>query len=299
MKKVVLIYIGILAGVFILFSLLGRNSDYAIEQMAWKVQREYIDILKDPKVVPEQTFDEVIKGYQKIIKRHPDSKLTPGIRMLVGNVYYVKKDYETSREKFNEIIKLYPQNKELQAQALSAIGRTYEAQDNWPGARKIYDRIVADYALTRTGLGVPIYIANHYKAQNDYQKTMDAYDRAITHYNTLAAQNPDSPAEYNALRYLSNCYLDQKRWGEAVNVLGKITDKYGHPEHMNIRTLDIILKTINTVSVYQLQNYELPLQIYRDIVTKNPDHPWKGYFQKMIDVLSTLKAKSVQVSPVQ
>lgn len=299
MKKAVLIYIGILAGVFVLFSLLGRNSDYAIEQMAWKVQREYIDILKDPKVVPEQTFNEVIRDYQKITERYPNSKLTPAIRMLVGNVYHVKKDYEASREKFNEIIKLYPQNKELQAKALSAIGRTYEAQDNWPGARKVYDRIVADYALTRTGLSVPIYIASHYKAQNDYQKTMDAYDRAITHYNTLAAQNPDSPTEYSALRYLGNCYLDQKRWREAVEVLGKITGKYGRPEHMNIHTLDIILKTINTVSVYQLKDYGLPLQIYQDIITKNPNHPWKDYFQKMIDALSTLKAKSVPVSPAQ
>mgnify|MGYP001594856021 FL=1 len=299
MKKAVLIYIGILAGVFVLFSLLGRDSDYAIEQMAWKVQREYIDILKDPKVVPEQTFNKVIRDYQKIIERYPSSKLTPMIRMLVGNVYHVKKDYETSREKFNEIIELYPQNRELQAQALSAIGRTYEAQDNWPGARKIYDRIVADYALTRTGLGIPLYIANHYKGVNDYQKTMDAYERAITHYNALAAQNPDSPAEYNSLRYLSNCYLDQKRWREAVEALGKITAKYGRPERMNIRTLDIILKTINTVSVYQLKDYELPLQIYQDIITKDPNHPWKDYFQKMIDTLSTLKAKSVQVPAVQ
>lgn len=299
MKKAILIYIGILTGAFVLFSLLDHNSDYTVEQMAWKVQREYIDILKDPKVVPEQTFNKVIRDYQKIIERYPGSKLTPMIRMLVGNVYHVKKDYETSREKFNEIIELYPQNRELQAQALSAIGRTYEAQDNWPGARKIYDRIVADYALTRTGLGVPIYIANHYKTQNDYQKAMDAYDRAITHYSALAAQNPDSPAEYNSLRYLSNCYLDQKRWSEAVEVLGKITAKYGLPERMNIRTLDIILKAINTVSVHQLKDYELPLQIYQDIIAKDPNHPWKDYFQKMIDTLSTLKAKSAQVPAVQ
>lgn len=299
MKKIILICLGILAGVFILLSLLGRNSDYAIEQMTWKLQREYIDILKDPKVVPEQTFNKIIRDYQKIIDRHPGSRLTPGIRMLVGNVYHVKKDYETSREKFNEVIKLYPQNRELQAQAHSAIGKTYEAQDNWPGARKVYDHIVADYALTKTGLGVPIYIANHYKSQNDYQKTMDAYDRAITHYNTLAAQNPDSPAEYSSLRYLGNCYLDQKRWREAVEVFGKMADKYGRPEHMNIRSLDTLLKTINTVSVYQLKDYDLPLSIYQDIIEKNPDHPMKNYFAKMIDVLTALKAKGVQVLPTQ
>ncbi len=299
MKNTALIYIGILTGVFIFFSLLDRGSDYAVEKMTWKVQKEYVDILKDPKVVPEQTFNKVIRDYQKIIERYPNSKLTPGIRMLVGNLYHVRKDYKTSREKFNEVIELYPQNKELQAKALSAIGRTYEAQDNWPGARKVYDRIVAEYTLTRTGLGAPIYIANHYKTQNDYQKAMDAYDWAITHYSALAAQNPDSSTEYNALRYLSNCYLDQKRWKEAVEILGKITAKYGRPEHMNIRTLDIILKTINTVSIYQLKDYEIPLQLYQGIITKDPNHPWKDYFQKMIDTLSTIRAKSVQAPTLQ
>lgn len=299
MKKVILIYVGILVGVFVLFSLLSINSDYAIEQMAWKVQKEYMDILKDPKVIPEQTFDDVIKGYQKIITRYPDSGLTQGIRMLVAHVYYLKKDYETSRTKFNEVVDLYPDNKELQAEALGAVGRTYEAQDNWPGARKVYDRIMAEYTLTRTGLGIPIYIANHYKEANDYQKTMDAYERAITHYNTLTAQNPDSAVEYNALRYLSNCYLEQKRWKDAVEALGRIATKYGRPEYMNIRTLDTILKTVNTVSVYQLKDYELPLSIYQGIINENPDHPLKGYFAKMIDALTTLKAKGVQVSPAQ
>lgn len=299
MKKAILIYIGILIGVFVLFSLLSINSDYAIEQMAWKVQKEYLDILKDPKVIPEQTFDNVINGYQKIIKRYPDSKLTQGIRMLLAHVYYLKKDYKTSRAKFTEVIELYPDNKELQAEAMGAVGRTYEAQDNWPGARKVYDRIMAEYTLTRTGLGIPIYIANHYKETNDYQKTMDAYERAITHYNTLTAQNSNSPVEYATLRYLSNCYLEQKRWTEAVDVLGKLVAKYGRPEYMNIRTLDTILKTINTVSVYQLKNYDLPLSIYQGIVKENPDHPLKGYFTKMIDALSTLKAKGVRVSPAQ
>lgn len=299
MKKIIFIYIGILAGVFVLFSLLSKNSDYAIEQMTWKVQKKYFDILKNPKIIPEHTFDEVIKGYQEIINRYPDSQLTPRYRMLLGQVYYLKKDQETARAQFNEIIKLYPQNNELQAEALAAIGRTYEAQDNWPGARKIYDRIVAEYTLTRTGLGVPFYIANHYKGRNDYQKTMDAYERAIAHYGALAAQKPDSPVEYAALRYLGNCYLDQKRWREAVDTFGKIVRKYGDPEHTNIQTLDTLLKTINTVSVYQLKDYDLPLQIYRNIVKENPNHPLGDYFQKMIDALTTLKAKSVQGSLAQ
>ncbi|MBI3618339.1 MAG: tetratricopeptide repeat protein, partial [Candidatus Omnitrophica bacterium] len=181
-------------------------------------------------------------------------------------------------------------------------GRYAEAVKSWEELL----RLDPDNAQAREGIRQAQQAAEQAKFRNREdqvqalsEKAMDAYDRAITHYNALAAQNPDSPAEYNSLRYLSNCYLDQKRWKEAVEILGKITDKYGRPEYMNIRTLDTILKTINTVSVYQLKDYELPRQIYQDIITKDPNHPWKDYFQKMIDTLSTLKAKSVQVSPAQ
>lgn len=297
MKKILLIYVAVLAGLFAVFSLLGTNSEYAVEQRVWKVQKEYLDILKDPKVIPEQTFQGVIRKYERIITRHPDSRLTPGLRMLVGNVYSLKKDYETARRKFNEIIGLYPDNKELQAQALAAIGRTFEAQGDWPQAKKTYDRILMDYTLTQTGLGVPMYLVNHYKEQKDDQKTMEAYGRAVAHYDAVAAQNPDSAAEYAALRYLGNCYLDQKRWREAVETFGRVLSKYARAEYMSPQAADMIVKTINTVSVYQLKDYDLAGRIYQDIIEQHPHHPLKAYFQKMLDALNTLKAKSVQISP--
>lgn len=299
MKKTIIIYVGILAGLFVILSLLGRNSEYAIEQKTWKVQRQYFDILKDPKVIPEQTFLDVIRDYEKIIRRYPESKLTQGLRLLVAQVYFLKKDYESAHKKLNETIKLFPNNKELQAEALGAIGRIYETQENWPQAKKTYDRLMADYPLTQAGLGVPIYVANYFKQKNDYQKTVEAYDRAIAHYSSLAAQNPDSAAEYSALRYLSNCYLDQKRWREGVETLGKVLAKYAKAEYMNVQTADIIIKTINTVSVYQLKDYDLPIRIYQNIIEENPNHPLKDYFQKMADALASLKAKSVQVAPAK
>lgn len=299
MKRILIAYIAILVGIFAVLSWLGRNSDYAIEQMVWKVQKEYLDIVKDPKVIPEQTYVKVIKGYQKIIDRYPNSTLTPRIRFLMGHVYFLKKDYETARKKFNELIKLYPSNKALHAEALGAVGRTYEIENDWPQAQRTYDRIMADYPDTPTGFGIPLYLANHYKEQNDYQKTMDAYDRAIKHYLSLTQSNPGSPIEYNALRYLSNCYLDQKRWREGVETLGEILQKYAKGNYMNIQTADTIIKTINAISVYQIKDYDLPVQIYQNIIQQNPDHPLNAYFQKMIDALNTLKAKSVQVSPAQ
>ncbi|MBI5150116.1 MAG: tetratricopeptide repeat protein [Candidatus Omnitrophica bacterium] len=299
MKKLLLTYLAVLSGVFIVLSLWGLNSDYAIEQMAWKTQKEYFDILKDPKVIPEQTFNKVIAGYEKVIQRHPDSRMVPGLRFLAAHVYYLKKDYATARQKFEEIIKLYPSNNELHAESLAAIAHTYEAENNWPQAQKVYNGIFTEFPKTQTGMGVPIYLASYYKGKNDYQKTMEAYERAIQHYAQLASQNPDSPVEFNALRYLSNCYLEQKRWREAVETLGKVMVKYGRGNYMNLRTAETIIKTINAVSIYQIKDYDLPIQIYQNIIQQNPDHPLNAYFQKVIGALNTLKAKAVQVTPVK
>jgi tetratricopeptide (TPR) repeat protein len=299
MKKALASYVIILIGAFVLFSVLGSQGDYAIEQKAWKIHKQYLDILKDPSVIPDKTFDQVITGYKKIIERYPQSKMTPRLHFLIGRVHFLKKDYEAARRKFREIITIYPDKPEIQAEALGAVAATYEAQENWPQAKKTYDDIVLKYPLTRAGLGVPIYIANYYKNKNDYRQAMDSYEKAIRQYQLIAREHPDSHLEYSALHYLSNCYLVQKRWSEAVQILGKILQKYGKPEYMNIKTADTVIKTINVVCAYQLKDYGAATKIYQDIIDRDPGHSLKAYLQKTIEAFNKLKEKGVQVSPVQ
>ncbi len=299
MKKTLIAYVAVLAGVFIIFSLLDSQSDYVIEQKVWKVHQQYFDIIKDPNVIPEQTFHDVIAGYQKIIDKYSQSHLTEGLRFLVGRVYFLRKDYETARKKFYEIIEIYPQKKELHAEAMAAVAKTYEVQDNWAQAYKIYDQILKSYPLTQAALGIPIYIANYHKSLNDYQKTVDAYETAIVYYRKIASENPGSLVGYNALRYLSNCYLDQKHWIEAINTLGEILQKYAQAEYMTVQTVDMIIKTINIVSTYQLKDYDAAVHIYRGIIDQNPGHPFNAHFQKMIDTFNPLKEKGVQVTPAE
>ncbi len=297
MKKTLIIYIVILSVIFVILSFLGIKGEYAVEKKVWKLHKQYADILKDPNVIPDKTFEKVIRGYQRIIEQHPQSRLTQGIHFIIGRVYLLKKEYTTARAKFNEIVGLYPENQETQAQAFAAIGQSHELEKNWPEASKTYEQILKNYPLTPTGLGIPVYLANHHKKTNDYQKTMEAYERAVAHYASVAAQNPDSHIEYNALRYLANCYLEQKRWSEAINTLGKILEKYADAQHMNVKTADTIIKTINVVSSYQLKDYDAAINIYKNIISKKKDHPLNAYLQKMIDAFSQLKEKGVQLEP--
>lgn len=297
MKKTLIAYIVILTALFVIFSVLGIKGEYVVEKKVWKLHKQYADILKDPNVIPGKTFEKLIRGYQNIIVQHPRSRLTKGIRFIIGRVYLLKKDYATARAKFNEIAGLFPENQETQAQAFAAIGQSYEMEKNWPEAQKTYEQILKNYTLTPTGLGIPLYLANHYKSTNDYQKTMDAYERAITHYTGVAAKNPDSFIEYNALRYLANCHLEQKRWSEAVHALGRILEKYADAQHMNVQTADTIIKTINAVSSYQLKDYDVAINIYKNIISKKSNHPLNAYLQKMIDAFNNLKEQGVKLEP--
>jgi len=126
---------------------------------------------------------------------------------------------------------------------------------------------------------------------------MDAYESAIQYYSATASTYDGKEAGLTALRYLSNCYLEQKRWREAVEVLGEILEKYSSSGFLNVKSADTVIKTINVVSAYQLKDYDVAVGIYRKIIDASPDHPLNGYLKKMIDAFNQLKEKGVQVSP--
>jgi len=94
MKKILSIYLIILAGVFVLLSVLGTKSDIVVEKKIWQLTQQHIDIAKDPNVIPDRSFDQVINGYRDIIENNPNSRLIPGLHIRVGEMYILRKDYE-------------------------------------------------------------------------------------------------------------------------------------------------------------------------------------------------------------
>jgi len=209
MKKIVSVYLIILFGLFVVLTLLDQGSDYIVEKKVWKVLQQQIDIARDPNVIPDHTFEKVISAYQKIIDKHPQSRLTPGLYIHIGEVYAMREDYKGARKIYNELIKLYPDDRELSAEAMFKVGKTYEVTNNWLGATKVYQNIIQDYPLTNVGLNTPLYIANYYKDKNDYQKTMVAYEVAVRHYIKIATDHNNTHVGLNAMRHLSTSYLDQ------------------------------------------------------------------------------------------
>lgn len=295
MKKVLSILAGILVGLFIVLSLLDK-SEYGVERKVWLAQKKFERLVQDPKAVPDVEFDNVIKQYTKIIHQHPSSSLTPKIPLQIGKIYTYKKDYPKARETFSETIRRYPQLPELSAEALANIGWTYELEKKWPQALSNYEKIIAQYPLTETGMNTPIYIASYYERNNDAAQAATAYQRAVAFYKKVAAEHPNSNYEFGALRILSSTYFSLQEWEKGIKTLGKILVNYPTKQYLNAQRADLIIRTINTISVTQLHNYDIPIDIYQEFIEKNSKHPLAKVLNDIISQLKLLKNKNVQVT---
>ncbi|OGX38587.1 MAG: hypothetical protein A3C36_05785 [Omnitrophica WOR_2 bacterium RIFCSPHIGHO2_02_FULL_52_10] len=296
MKKYLLIYSLILVAVYVLLSALGRDSNYIIERKIWKIYQEQKDIARDPAVIPDNVFERVIHEYKQIIEKYSYSSHAPDLYIRLGEVHALRRDFAAARELFQSLAGLYPEKKDLLAEAMFKVGETYEAENNWPEAERVYQQVIREYPLTDVGLKTSIYIANYYRGQNDFQGTMTAYEAAMSRYKDIAVQFQDTQVGLSALRHLATCYLDQKRWEEAIAVLGQVIERYAGSSGLNIKDTDMVIKTINIVSAYQIKDYDVAIGLYQDILKRNPGHPLRKYLLKVIDAFNQLKEKGVQVS---
>ena len=98
------------------------------------------------------------------------------------------------------------------------------------------------------------------------------------------------------MRHLSNCYLDQNRWAEAISTLGSTLEKYSTSDYLTVKDVDLIIKTINITAAYKLKDYDVAIRLYQEIIARNPGHPLINYLHKVIDAFNQLKEKGVQVS---
>ena|SRR3989338_6424252 len=291
MKKTLVIFAGILVGIFVVLTLINAKDEYAVEQIIWKTNQQFSVAAKTPETVPDKVFKDIAAQYSAVIENFPNSKLLPRVYILLGQVYVTQKQYDVAREKFSEVLKKYPGNSILCAEALSETGKTYETQNNWSGALENYQQIIRDYPLTDIGLSASLYIATWYRTHNEISRAQEAYRNAIAYYKSLATQHANAEAGVKALRLLTNCYLDLRRWAEAVDVMGRILLEYPYSP-----AAPMTIKAINNISITQLKDSGKAISIYSDFIAKNPEHPFNKTLKDMIIAFKKLEEKNVEVT---
>ena len=290
MKKTLITFLLILIGLFVVLSFLDNKGEYVFEQRIWKTNKRLLQAAKDPASVPERTFEEIANEYEKIINGFPTPELRSRAQALLAQVFFIKRDYPTARKKIHDIFEQNPHNEPLIAETYSMIGKSYELEGNWPEAQKNYEIIIHKYPKTTTGLTIPLYIANHYQEANEAVEASEAFKTAINHYQRMASRYPNSEVELKSLRLMANCYFFQKKWKEGLEVLGQILLKYPSPKRAGQ-----IIQIINTVSVIELKDINIPVEIYQKILEQDPQYPLAKTLKKMMKGFQKLKSSNVQI----
>ncbi len=290
MRTTILWFAGILTGVFIIFSLLDHTGDYSAEQIIWNANNKLSKIAKNTAVVPDQAFAPIIKAYEKVINSFPLARMRPMAYVYLGQAYIIKKDYAKAREVFGEISTNYPNDINLRSQALSNIGNSYEIQGNWAEALTIYKKLEKDAPYTDLGLGVPLYIANYYKRHAEEAMAEDMFKEAADYYKKTAKEHLNSEIEYKSLRLLSNCYLAEEKWVDAVGAMSQILLKYPSPA-----IAGPIIDTINNVVIAKIKDLNFAIAVYQDLIVKKPESPLNKMLTQKINAFKTLKEKNVKI----
>lgn len=297
MKKLILTYIGILLAVGIGLDLADQKSEYKAERALWSINEHFAEIAKDPKAIPDATFNSVIKEYEAYIKKYNYAKISPAAKIYLGRVYLVKENHDKAREVFEQVAREYKDNSEIAVQALVDIGQSYVLQKDDANLLKIYNRIKNEYPFTNLGMHTPLLIAQLHTSHNDLGLANKALDEAIAYYKELIVKYPRSQLEIISLRLMATCYLAKRQWNDAVQTFMDVLSRY--PNGQNSQDTKSVIRTINTISLMQLKDYDLPINFYQKFIVDHPNHPYNVTFEKLIVKLKELKEKSLQQKETQ
>lgn len=295
MKKTLIIFLLILTSLGLYLSFADKNSEYVAERDLWRINQKFQKVNGDPQSYPTSVFDDLISLYNHFIKVHDQSTLVPSAHLWIGKVYMIKKDYKKAREKFEWMAKQYEGVDNVSVSAVAEIGRTYGLENDLPNVMIIYDRIIKEYPYTDLGMNTPILKAQYLLKNRKVEESAQAFNNAIQYYKKIIDEYEESAVEFTAMRLLAACYVATEQWQRAVNQFGEVLNVYAKPDYLTIRRTDNILKSINSISVGQLGDISLPINIYQKFIEEHPQHPFNKILEQMIKGLEELKEKNIKV----
>jgi len=289
-KKTLTIFLAVIAGIYLVLSLFDRG-EYAVEKRMWRLKKQFSLLAQDPKAVPEKQFENVAEKYRKLARKYPKSAYAPAMLLQAGNVYMLNQDYVKAREAFQVVVEKFSDNDDAGAAALLGIGASYAGEKNLSQAVKTYRKIMAAYPLTDIGLNMPIYIANYYRQNGQNEEAQAAFVSAETYYQNIAAANTANPrVRFDSQRLLAATYMAQKKWGAAVGIFESILLEYARSPYLNWRRAQLLIASINQLSIGQLNDVARAAAVYQKFIADNPGHPLNAVLQKMLAAFSQIKS---------
>lgn len=289
MKQALAVFTAILIAVYALLSFLDREGEYTAEKVLWHINQRLEKVSQDPSVVPQATFEGLVKDYESFIQRFPKPRLVRIAFLLSGRAFVLKKDYAKARERYEEIVSKFSAEPEVAVEAVMEIAQSYYLQKDEENLINTYERITQQYPLTARGLRVPLMEAQYYAQTNQGEKAQGAFDKAISYYKKMTLDNKGLPVEFDIFKILANCYLAQNKAEEAIKIYGDLLLRFAPTKEFSAQKAEFLVKSINTISVAKLKKFDLPVSIYQGFLEEYPSHPLTPILKKMVDGLRQLE----------
>jgi len=256
MKKLILILSSILLLIYMFLFLLSFHGEYSAQRELWGINQSLGFIASHQESIPDYAINQLANRYRTFIRKYKGSIYAQRAQLMIGNLYALRKDYAQARLEYQ---KASGPDEELSVQAQLAIAKTYELEGQW-------------------------------------DKADETYADTVVFYKNIAIKNPKSKLEYNALRVIAICQLNQKDFSGTVKTMEEIIMKYPTG-----KALEEAINTINLLCVTKLHDYDMAINIYQKFIEKYPSHSVDGLLKKMIKYLQLLKDKKliIQVSSVK
>jgi tetratricopeptide (TPR) repeat protein len=287
--------IGLLASILIVVFIglsLADTDDYALEKHLWRINREFTIVAHDPAGASPEKFNQLIEDYERLVKRFSNSGQIPRIYLQMGRTYMLRRQWNEARDNFNIILEKYPHSDQFDGEALFYIGKTYEEENDPLSALKVYRQILKDYPLTNIGLETPLYIANYFQRMNKPEHAQKAVSEAIDLYQRIIEQSDRSSNRLRVLRKLATAYVWKEQWQEALQVLEKVLLELPSYPDVDPDAVNGVIKSINSIAVMQLNDYDKAIGIYRGFIRQHPKSELTPHIQEIANALEQLKKPS-------
>ena len=150
-----------------------------------------------------------------------------------------------------------------------------------------YQEILERYPLSNIGLDIPLYIVDYYRRIGENRKAEMAVKNAIIFYQKMAESSEFSNENLKILRKLATAYVFDEDWVSALKALERLFLEFG--EELGPKALDGVIKSINSIAVMQLKDYDRAIDIYQKFVQKSPEEALTPKVKEIIRALEQLK----------
>jgi len=188
-------------------------------------------------------YAKSIERSQKVITSYPNSKWVDDARLLTGQAYLRREEYEKAQSTFDELIEKHPESK-LIPDAVFGIGLCQLGRGDWEDAQGTLSRLLSDNPEYKRRGDVMYRLAENAAKRRDYRTAVAGYtgllaekeakglDLARIHRARgeayLALEIPDSALiDFEVATSLSN--VPEKRY-EAKLLAGESLEKLGRNE---------------------------------------------------------------------